>query len=59
LNDRLTRHNQGRSKYTKSGIPWTTLKVFELNSRSEAIGLERRIKNRGIKRFLDDIKFGA
>ena len=57
--DRLTRHNQGRSKYTKSGIPWKTLKVIELNSRSEAMSLEKRIKKRGIKRYLEDIKFGA
>lgn len=36
LEDRLKRHNQGRSKYTKSGIPWKLVYKESFESRSEA-----------------------
>ena len=54
LSDRLKRHNGGRSKSTKAGIPWDMVKTFEVENRSEARILERRIKSRGIERFLND-----
>ncbi len=54
LADRLKRHNDGRSKFTKRGIPWYLVHCFEVTSRSEAMQLERKIKKRGIKRFLED-----
>jgi putative endonuclease len=44
LEDRLKRHNQGRSKYTKSGIPWKLVFSESFVSRSEAEELEKRIK---------------
>ena len=45
LDDRLQRHNQGRSKYTKSGIPWV-LKYKELfATRPDAMEREREIKS--------------
>ena len=31
LNDRITRHNQGRSKYTKSKTPWDLVYFEEFN----------------------------
>ena len=52
LQDRLIRHNDGRSKYTKHGAPWVLIKVIEFKSRSEARFLEKKIKGRGIKRWL-------
>ena len=58
IEDRLKRRNSGRSKYTKSGIPWELIWSKELDSRSEAMSLERKIKSRGAKRYLEDI-FGV
>ena len=52
---RLQQHNAGLSKYTKSGMPWKLIKCFETNTRSEAIILERKIKKRGAKRYLNNI----
>ena len=52
LEDRLYRHNSGQSKATKSDRPWTLIKTFSTTSRSEAVLLERKIKGRGIHRFL-------
>ncbi|MGB5691859.1 MAG: GIY-YIG nuclease family protein [Flavobacteriaceae bacterium] len=54
LEDRINRHNKGRSKYTKPGIPWKLVWKVSCDSRSEAMRLERRIKKRGAKRFIDD-----
>ena len=56
LNDRLIRHNMAREKFTKNGIPWDLIHNMEVESRSEALILERKIKKRGAKRFLEDLK---
>jgi len=53
IQDRLIRHNQGRSRSTKYGIPWLLVKTIEVESRSEAMRLEKKIKGRGIKRWLE------
>ncbi len=50
---RFKRHNKGNVSSTKSGLPWELIKLIELESRSEAMILEKRIKNRGIERFLN------
>ena len=52
--DRITRHNSGRSKSTKSGVPWKVVRIIDCDSRSAAVQLERKIKKRGIERFLTD-----
>ena len=58
--ERLKRHNQGRSRYTSGGVPWETVHTIIFKTRSEAYKLERKIKKRGIKRYLDDNNtFGA
>ena len=54
LIDRLSHHNAGRSKSTKRGIPWELVKVIECKNSSEARVLEKQIKGRGIKRWLED-----
>jgi len=41
LEDRLKRHNEGRSKYTKSGIPWELLYSEQHLNRSSAIRREK------------------
>jgi putative endonuclease len=55
LNNRIRRHNCGLSKSTKSGLPWKLIYQIEFHSRSEAMQLERYIKNRGAKRYLENI----
>ncbi len=56
LEDRLKRHNEGRSKSTKAGVPWELKWRQNCKSRSEAMKLELKIKKRGISRYLEDIK---
>ncbi|MEN2414951.1 GIY-YIG nuclease family protein [Flavobacterium mesophilum] len=57
IEDRLKRHNNGQSLSTKNGAPWKVIYTIELNSRSEAVVLETKIKKRGAKRYLQDINF--
>ncbi|TQO37217.1 GIY-YIG catalytic domain-containing protein [Arenibacter algicola] len=54
ITNRLKRHNLGIVPSTKSGVPWKLVLQIEVLSRSEAMVLERRIKKRGAKRFIDD-----
>ncbi len=45
LEDRLTRHNAGRSKYTKPGCPWKLVYSESFITRSDAIKREKEIKS--------------
>ncbi|MCA1752142.1 MAG: GIY-YIG nuclease family protein [Cryomorphaceae bacterium] len=53
MEDRLERHNQGRSKATKAGVPWTLVKLISVSDRKEAVKLEGQIEGRGIRRWLE------
>jgi len=53
ITDRLERHNQGRVKSTKFGIPWRIILQIEVSTRSEAMILEKQIKKRGAKRYVE------
>ncbi|MDH5381991.1 MAG: GIY-YIG nuclease family protein, partial [Cyclobacteriaceae bacterium] len=55
LKDRIERHNNGLSKYTKHGIPWVMIWNKECQSRAEAMLLESKIKKRGISRFIQSL----
>ena len=44
LNDRLKRHNQGRSNSTKNKGRWKLVTAVKVNSRSEAVKLESKLK---------------
>jgi len=44
LSSRLERHNQGRSKHTKKGMPWEIIYHEEYPDRSSAIKREMEIK---------------
>ena len=57
INDRIRRHNAGLSISTKHGKPWQLVTFYELTTRSEAMLLEKRIKKRGIQRFLKDSNY--
>ena len=58
IESRLLRHNNGYVKSTKRGLPWKLIYKIEVNSRSEALILEGKIKKRGAKRYLDN-QFGV
>ena len=57
IENRINRHNSGYELSTKHGIPWKIVTFFTLESRSEAMLLENKIKKRGAKRYLQDIGF--
>ncbi len=59
LEERFKRHNNGFVPSTKSGLPWELVLTLSVENRAEAMKLEKRIKKRGIKRFLDDSQFGV
>ena len=42
---RVDAHNSGKSKYTKSKGPWRLFASKELSSRSDAVKMERKLKN--------------
>jgi putative endonuclease len=54
IEKRLVTHNNGGKKYTSKGRPWNLIKTYPCNDRTEAMQLERKIKKRGIKRYLDE-----
>jgi putative endonuclease len=54
VNKRLKRHNKGIIASTKGGAPWKLILQIEISNRSEAMLLEKKIKKRGAKRFIDD-----
>jgi putative endonuclease len=41
---RITRHNAGTEKATRGGAPWKLIGFVTLNSRSEAMALEKKLK---------------
>ena len=57
IGNRINRHNSGYELSTKYGVPWEIVIFFTLESRSEAMILEKKIKKRGAKRYLQDIGF--
>ncbi len=59
IEKRIKRHNKGYVPSTKSGLPWDLVLTFKVENRSEAMKLEKKIKKRGITRFLDDNHFGV
>ena len=50
---RLSKHNSGKNKSTKNGIPWKIIFTEEFDTRSEAMKSELQIKKRGIKKHLN------
>ncbi|MEM6822298.1 MAG: GIY-YIG nuclease family protein [Verrucomicrobiota bacterium] len=57
LEERLSRHDSGRVKSTKSGIPWEVVHFERFESRSEAMAREKFYKTgkgrQEIKQYLD------
>ena len=56
LSKRLERHNSGRERFTRKGFPWVLVHKESCNSRSAAMGLEKKIKNLGARRYLEGLR---
>ena len=52
LEERIGRHNQGRSKYTKLKRPWELVYLEDYADRSSAIKREKEIKGKKSKRYI-------
>ncbi len=59
IKTRFERHNNGFVPSTKSGKPWELVLTIPVKDRTEALKLEKKIKKRGIKRFLEDNQLGV
>ena len=55
LDDRLRRHQSGRSLSTKSRSDWKHIYTEEYPTRSEAIQRERQIKARKSRQFVEQL----
>ena len=55
LTDRLYRHNHRYEKATQAGVPWKLIWTSGKPSRSDALILEKKLKNLSIKRTIEFI----
>jgi putative endonuclease len=55
VQDRLKEHLYNHKGFTAKAKDWNVIYKLERNSKYEAIMLERKIKKRGAKRFLNEI----
>jgi putative endonuclease len=55
LEDRVERHNQGRSQYTKLRRPWKLVYSEDYPDRSSAVKRELEIKKRKSKEFIENL----
>ena len=53
LEDRLERHNQGRSQYTRTKVPWKLIYYEKFESKSDAMRREYEIKGKKGRRYID------
>ena len=53
---RISRHNKGLESFTKPFAPWEIKCVIEKESRSEAMALEKKLKNLNRDRLLKFIE---
>jgi putative endonuclease len=51
---RLVHHNSGQDRFSKKGRPWVLVHLFPCEDKKTALMLEKKIKARGAKRFLQD-----
>ncbi|MBI5622022.1 GIY-YIG nuclease family protein [Candidatus Falkowbacteria bacterium] len=55
VNDRLKRHNQGRSAATKNRRPWKLVYTKNFSNKSDAIKFEYSVKRQKSKKFIQDL----
>jgi putative endonuclease len=63
IENRLSQHNDPENTFTQTTSqfkgPWRLIHKIECLNRTDAIRLERRIKKRGIERFLKNSRGGC
>ena len=55
ITDRMIRHNSGRSKSTKHGIPREIVYLKEFDTRSEAMIWEKELKTKKSETFIEEL----
>jgi len=55
LEDRLKRHNEGRSVYTRAKVPWKLVHQEGFDSRSDAMKREREIKAKKVRDYIEHL----
>jgi putative endonuclease len=55
IDDRLKRHNEGRSRYTKTGTPWKLVYKEELPNKTSALKRENYLKRQKSKKLIDSL----
>jgi putative endonuclease len=55
LDDRIKRHNEGRSKSTKSGRPWEIVYTKGFDNRSDALSRERQLKKWKSRKRIEEL----
>jgi len=58
LEDRIERHNQGRSKSTKAGVPWILVYQERLENKPEAYKREMTIKKMKSRKYIEKLIAG-
>ena len=53
IQNRLTQHNSGRNKSTKSGLPWVVKYTEEFLTKAEAAKREIEIKNKKSRKYIE------
>ena len=53
VKERLKRHNEGRSPYTKSKGNWQLVYVEEFETSSEAVAREKEIKGKKSRKYIE------
>jgi putative endonuclease len=56
---RLEAHNSGLSAYTSKADDWKFVYQIDLPTKKSALILERKIKKRGARRYLNDLGFSG
>ncbi len=55
LDIRLSKHNDGFSKYSSSKIPWRLVYFEMFETRSEAIKREKEIKSKKSRKYIESL----
>ena len=58
IQDRLLRHNNGRSKATKTGVPWIIVYTEMFNTKSGAYKRELDIKSKKSRAYIETLIAG-
>ncbi|MDH5475277.1 MAG: GIY-YIG nuclease family protein [Cyclobacteriaceae bacterium] len=59
LSIRLDQHNKGKTKSTKSGIPWSVVYYERYSSREEAILREKYFKTASGRRYIKSLNLDS